>query len=86
MVFYLVVYFHCEGHVLLVAFSIPQIHNMEPEHGNCSNSVNLEFHQVYSVDNCYSECRQKYLLTECGCREFYMPDIDGKAKDIIFIL
>ena len=55
---------------------------MEPEHGKCSDSVHLQFHQVYSVDNCYSECRQKYLLSKCGCREFFMPEVNGKHHRI----
>lgn len=50
-----------------------QVHNLKEPYGKCEDTIDLEFFDSYSLSSCYINCKQKYLLEQCGCREFYMP-------------
>ncbi len=62
---------------------IKQIHNLKEPYGKCSDTHTLKYFDTYSLASCYLDCKQRYLLEKCGCREYYMPagmDKNGKYQ------
>ncbi len=52
---------------------VNKIHSLKEPYGKCGEAVDLEYFETYSLSSCFVECKQKYLLEKCGCKEFYMP-------------
>ncbi|XP_064641053.1 uncharacterized protein LOC135495943 isoform X2 [Lineus longissimus] len=56
----------------LVGLSILQVGNLKYPYGRCSDDKKLEYYNHYSVSACLLDCRQKYLMKACQCRDVYM--------------
>ncbi len=50
-----------------------QVKNLEKPWGECNDSVSLNYFKYYSIPACLLNCKEVFLVRECGCREVYMP-------------
>ncbi|CAG9811153.1 unnamed protein product [Chironomus riparius] len=50
------------------------LHDYEPVERNCylENEKVLKFFKVYTKNNCENECLTDFMLSRCGCVEFFM--------------
>ena len=55
-------------------YKFPQVHSLKEPYGKCDDEIALEYFDTYTLSSCYINCKQKFLLETCGCRDFYMPD------------
>ena len=53
-----------------------QEHALEPPHGKCNDSGELEYFTTYSMSTCLIDCKQRHIVAKCGCRDIYMPSGD----------
>lgn len=68
--------------LILICKYFLQVNNLEPKHGKCNDSVELEYFDLYSVASCYTNCKEIFLRDECRCRDVYMPKIDGNLAQL----
>ena len=56
-------------------FWFSQVNNLKAPHGKCNDSVELDFYASYTMSTCYMDCKQRYVISRCLCRDVYMaPD------------
>jgi len=46
---------------------------LEPPEGMCRRNLKLDYYEIYTRQACLDECMTKFIVTSCGCRQFYMP-------------
>ena len=63
---------------LLIFFCICQINNLEYPHGQCNDSVQLQYFDNYTMSKCHTNCKQQHIVDQCGCRNIYMPANNGR--------
>lgn len=54
-----------------------QVNNLPKPHGDC-DSKQLTYVKHYSTEECYLDCLTTLQNSRCGCRDIYMPQINGK--------
>ncbi|XP_013405367.1 uncharacterized protein LOC106170158 [Lingula anatina] len=62
-----------ESHAF-VGMSVIKVENLIPPHGKCG-SRELRYYDYYSVPACDLDCEARHVVEQCGCRDFYMPEI-----------
>lgn len=62
-----------------IGLQVIALENLPPPHGQCSEK-GLRFFDHYTFDSCRLECLMAYIDRRCGCRDFYMPNIDNRPK------
>ena len=61
-----------EGGVQGTNVDISQVNNLKAPHGKCNDSVELDFYAAYTMSTCYMDCKQRYVISRCLCRDVYM--------------
>ncbi|KAH3852886.1 hypothetical protein DPMN_095407 [Dreissena polymorpha] len=56
-----------------------QIDNLPKPHGNC-DWKELRHTDYYTSDECYLDCLMTLAEDRCGCRDVYMPRVNGQIK------
>ena len=51
---------------------LSQVNNLKAPHGKCNDSVELDFYASYTMSTCYMDCKQRYVISRCLCRDVYM--------------
>ncbi|XP_064610984.1 acid-sensing ion channel 4-B-like [Liolophura sinensis] len=59
-----------------VGNSLLVVQNLEPPYGECGETP-LRYFDFYSSANCKLDCLTRDLEKQCGCRDIYMPQING---------
>ena len=49
-----------------------QVINLPEPHGECNDSAPLEYYDRYSLGACMLDCKEKQVVSVCGCRDIYM--------------
>ncbi|XP_064628199.1 uncharacterized protein LOC135487905 [Lineus longissimus] len=65
----------------LVGLSVLQVGNLKPPHGICNDDKKLEYYDHYSMSACLLDCRQRFLIQQCQCRDVYMRP--GKHNETV---
>nr|XP_006818643.1 PREDICTED: acid-sensing ion channel 1-like [Saccoglossus kowalevskii] len=58
--------------------------NLGSPHSDCVKDIHNElefFNGSYSLSKCWMECETRYVVEQCGCRYFYMPDNFSLLRD-----
>nr|URS64681.1 Wamide-gated sodium channel [Malacoceros fuliginosus] len=68
-----------------VSFGVKARENIRigPPHGNCSNSNPFgNESSAYRLISCQKKCLQKYIVSQCGCKEISIPGHDAMFPDL----
>ncbi|XP_061198273.1 uncharacterized protein LOC133206334 [Saccostrea echinata] len=64
------------GTQAFIGLQVILVQNLEIPHGQCQYK-SLKFFPNYSYDSCLVECYTEVSSRHCGCRDYYMPSING---------
>ncbi|XP_072021878.1 acid-sensing ion channel 3-like [Amphiura filiformis] len=56
-----------------IRLKVTDVKTLSSPYGNCGTKPLKYFTTEYTASKCYLECETDYLVSQCGCRNFYMP-------------
>ncbi|XP_060066461.1 uncharacterized protein LOC132546759 [Ylistrum balloti] len=62
-----------------IGLQVIALKNLPPPHGQCSEK-GLTYFDYYTFDSCRLECLMTYIDRQCGCRDFYMPNVNKRPR------